>query len=122
MSALGSFQGGLAPPEGGQSGRAMGAAGAGGVLVEAEGARTGRELAALFEATPPGTIGVEEELMLCSPAGFALEPIAEEALRTLGDEDGFHPELLAAQVEIVTPPLPGAGAVAERLRDGRTRL
>src|SRR5438309_1170046 len=98
------------------------ASGAGGVLIEAERATTGRELAAAFDATPSGTIGVEEELMLCSPVGFALEPIAEEALRALADEVGFHAELLAAQVEIVTPPVTAAGAVAERLRDGRARL
>jgi carboxylate-amine ligase len=92
------------------------------VVVEAERAQTGRELAAVFEATAPGTIGVEEELMLCSPATFGLEPIAEEALRALGDEAGFHAELLAAQVEIVTPPVAGAGAAAARLREGRRRL
>jgi carboxylate-amine ligase len=84
-------------------------------------ADAGRALAAVFDETPPGTLGVEEELMLCSPESFRLAPLAEEIRRSLGDED-FHPELLAAQIEIVTPPVAGPAEAAERLRAGRTRL
>jgi len=98
------------------------AAGEGSAPVEATRLTTGRELAVVFDATPGGTIGVEEELMICSPTGFALAPLAEDALRALDDEEAFHPELLASQIEIVTPPLTGAGAAAARLREGRARL
>jgi glutamate---cysteine ligase / carboxylate-amine ligase len=99
----------------------MEAPGPGGGLVGAGRVDAGRALAAVFDTTPPGTLGVEEELMLCAPDTFRLAPLAVEALRRL-DGESFHPELLAAQIESVTPPVTGPEEAAARLRAGRAGL
>jgi glutamate---cysteine ligase / carboxylate-amine ligase len=82
---------------------------------------TGADLAAVFDAAPPLTVGLEEEVMLLDPETLDLAPVASELLsRVVGDVE-FKGELPLAQAEIVTEPaatVPGAiGALRERRRD-----
>ena len=75
-----------------------------------------------FDAPEPLTVGLEEELMLLDPESLQLAPRAGELLARLDRDPRFKPELPAAHVEIVTPPLPDVGAAVAELAAGRERL
>jgi carboxylate-amine ligase len=77
---------------------------------------------AVFDAPRAPTIGIEEELMLLDPATLDLAPQSERALAALDGDPRFKPELFAAQVETVTPPLPSVGDAARVLREARRDL
>ncbi|HEU4655967.1 MAG TPA: YbdK family carboxylate-amine ligase [Capillimicrobium sp.] len=77
-------------------------------------------LRAAFDAPSPGTVGIEEELMLLDAGTLDLAHRAPEVVAALGDAR-FKLELPAAQLEIVLPPAPtvaeAAAALAEARRD-----
>ena len=79
-------------------------------------------LRARFDAPAPMTVGVEEELMLLDPATLDLAPRAREVLTAVGADERFTLELPAAQLEIVLPPLPTAGAAIAELALARRAL
>ena len=72
-----------------------------------------------FERVTPGTIGVEEELLLVLPDTLDLAGANREILEELGTDGYFHPELRAAQIEIVTPVCRSAAEVAGELLRAR---
>jgi carboxylate-amine ligase len=80
------------------------------------------ELRERFDRTPPGTIGIEEELMLIDAAtGRLLEDV--ELHERIGDGDvRFKREMPVSQVEIVLPPASRAGDLVAGLRDARAAL
>ena len=67
---------------------------------------TPERLRSLFDAVEPLTVGAEEELMVLGPETLDLAPAAEDLLKRVEGDERFKGELPAAQVEIVTPPLP----------------
>lgn len=77
---------------------------------------------AMFDAPRPPTIGIEEELMLLDPSTLDLAPRCEQALAALGGDTRFKPELVAAQIEIVTPPRRTVADAAQVLREARRHL
>src|SRR4051794_24457513 len=83
---------------------------------------SGDELHALFDAPAPLTVGVEEELMLLDPDTLDLAPRAGEVLAALGGDGRFKLELPASQLEIMLPPMTGAGAVRVALAAARAEL
>ncbi len=60
--------------------------------------------------------------MLLDPGTLDLAPRCEHALAALGDDTRFKPELVAAQIETVTPPRRTVGDAAQVLRDARRAL
>ena len=80
------------------------------------------ELRARFDANHPGTVGIEEELMLIDAASGAL--LHDEDLRdeVAGTDERFKPELPVSQIEVVLPPATSAGEVREALMDARGTL
>jgi carboxylate-amine ligase len=78
---------------------------------------TADALRAVFDATEPLTVGLEEEVMLLDPETLDLAPVAPRLA-----EAGFKLELPSAQLEIVTPPLAGVEGALASLADGRRRL
>lgn len=76
----------------------------------------------VFDAVPPFTMGVEEELMLVRPDTLALAPDAPEVLRLLPADGPFRPELRAAQLEIVTPVCTGPAEACHALAAARAEL
>ena len=79
-------------------------------------------LRAVFDAPRPPTIGIEEELMLLDPGTLDLAPRCEQALAALAGDTRFKPELVAAQIETVTPPRRTVGDAAQVLRGARRDL
>ncbi|MEA2143302.1 MAG: glutamate---cysteine ligase / carboxylate-amine ligase [Solirubrobacteraceae bacterium] len=77
---------------------------------------------ALFDAPRAATIGIEEELMLLHPGTLDLAPHCAQALAALAGDPRFKPELLAAQIETVTPPRRTVGDAAQVLREARRAL
>jgi carboxylate-amine ligase len=77
---------------------------------------------AVFERAEPGTVGVEEELMLISPKTLDLAPANEQVLGWLDDAPEFQRELRASQIEIVTPVCRNAAEIEDALAAGRHRL
>ncbi len=75
-----------------------------------------------FDAPRAPTIGIEEELMLLDPHTLDLAPRSEQALAALAGDARFKPELIAAQIETVTPPRRTVGDAAQVLRDARDEL
>lgn len=75
-----------------------------------------------FDRVAPGTLGVEEELLLVSPATFDLVPENETVLAELEGDERFQPELRASQVEIVSPVCRSASEVVTMLEGARRRL
>jgi carboxylate-amine ligase len=65
---------------------------------------------------------VEEEVMLLDAETLDLAPRAAEVLEALGGDPRFKPEMPAAHLEIVLPPLAGAEEVAAALRTARRDL
>jgi carboxylate-amine ligase len=62
------------------------------------------DLRARFEAPEPLTIGIEEELHLLDPETLDLLPRATDVLARTGGDPRFKLEMMASQLEIVTPP------------------
>jgi len=79
-------------------------------------------LRAVFDVPRAHTIGLEEELMLLDPETLDLAPSCEQALAALADDTRFKPELVAAQIETVTPPRRTVADAAQVLRDARRDL
>ncbi len=77
---------------------------------------------ALFDAPRAPTIGIEEELMLLHPGTLDLVPSCEQALAALAGDTRFKAELVAAQIETVTPPRRTVGDAAQVLREARRDL
>lgn len=75
-----------------------------------------------FDRVSPGTVGVEEELLLVSPETLDLAPLNDVLLSELPGDERFRPELRASQVEIVSPVLRSAAEVAPLLQAARRRL
>jgi carboxylate-amine ligase len=80
------------------------------------------EVRAAFDGVQSATVGVEEELMLLDPATLDLSPRAGELLERTGADPRFKLELPAAQLEIVSPPLPSVAETAAFLRTARRDL
>ena len=76
----------------------------------------------VFDEVRPGTVGVEEELMLLSPATLDLEPVNDQVLAKVGRDSCFRPELRASQIEIVTPVCASAVEIGAELENARRRL
>ncbi|MEA2666057.1 MAG: glutamate---cysteine ligase / carboxylate-amine ligase [Candidatus Eremiobacteraeota bacterium] len=85
-------------------------------------ALAGPSLRAVFDERKAPTIGVEEELMLLHPQTLDLQPSSEQALAVLAGDTRFKPELVAAQIETVTPPRRTVGDAAQVLREARRDL
>ncbi|MDX6697483.1 MAG: glutamate---cysteine ligase / carboxylate-amine ligase [Solirubrobacteraceae bacterium] len=83
---------------------------------------TAESLHEAFDAPAPLTVGVEEELMVLDPATLDLAPLGKAVLAAVGDDPRFKLEFPAAQLEIVTAPASGAGAVAAQLAAARRDL
>lgn len=81
-----------------------------------------RSLRHAFDAPRAPTIGIEEELMLLDPQTLDLTPHCEQALATLAGDPRFKPELIAAQIETVTPPGCTVDDAAQVLREARRDL
>ncbi len=77
---------------------------------------------AVFDAPRAPTIGIEEELMLLDPGTRDLAPLCEEALAALASDTRFRAELVAAQIEIATPPRNTVAGAAQVLREARGEL
>jgi carboxylate-amine ligase len=81
-----------------------------------------QELRAAFDEPAPLTVGIEEELMLLDPATLDLVPRARDVLELVDGDARYKLELPAAQLEIMSPPLPGAAAAEEFLLGARRDL
>ncbi|TDC58841.1 YbdK family carboxylate-amine ligase [Actinomadura sp. GC306] len=74
------------------------------------------------------TVGVEEEFLLVDALSGASVPRAGQVLAAAGEHPwrasggGFHPELLASQVEAATGVCGDLAVLRAQLRDGRARL
>jgi glutamate---cysteine ligase / carboxylate-amine ligase len=90
--------------------------------LRAESGDLAASVRAVFDPPAPLTVGVEDELMLLDAATLDLAPRAPEVVAALGGDPRFTLELPASQVEIVLPPLGGAGEVAEALVAARREL
>ena len=77
---------------------------------------------AAFDEPAPLTVGVEEELMLLDPGTLDLAPRAGELLERVDGDPRYKLELPAAQLEIVSPPLPSAAAAHPFLAGARREL
>lgn len=76
----------------------------------------------VFDAPRAPTIGIEEELMLLDPTTLDLAPRCEQVLTGLVGDARFKPELIAAQIETVTPPRRTVADAAAVLRSARSDL
>ncbi|HEV2771147.1 MAG TPA: YbdK family carboxylate-amine ligase [Solirubrobacteraceae bacterium] len=83
---------------------------------------TAAELRARFETVPPGTIGLEEEVMLLDPTTHDLAGVARDVLAGLEGDPRFKLELPASQLEIVTPPCATVPEAIDALGQGRRDL
>jgi carboxylate-amine ligase len=88
----------------------------------AESPPTAAELRAAFERQRPGTVGLEEELMLLDAETLDLAPRAGEAIAAVDGDPRFKLELPAAQLEIVTAPHAAVGGAAQELARARRAL
>ena len=80
------------------------------------------ELRSRFDAVPPLTVGLEEELMLLDGESLDLLPRAADVIARTGGDERFKLELPAAQLEIVLPPTASVTASAAALADARRVL
>jgi glutamate---cysteine ligase / carboxylate-amine ligase len=83
---------------------------------------TAAELRARFDAAPPFTIGIEDEVMVLDPDTCELAPRAPEVLSRLGEDPRYKLELPAAQLEIVVGPCDTVADAARELLEGRRDL
>jgi glutamate---cysteine ligase / carboxylate-amine ligase len=65
---------------------------------------TAEAIRATFDATPAGTVGLEEEVMLLDPDTYELSPCAPAVMERLAGDARFKLELPASQLEIVSTP------------------
>ncbi|HWC27974.1 MAG TPA: YbdK family carboxylate-amine ligase, partial [Solirubrobacteraceae bacterium] len=79
-------------------------------------------LRAAFDEPRAPTVGLEEELMLLDPRTLDLSPCVAQALVALDGDVRFKPELVAAQIESITPPRPSVADAAAALREARHDL
>ncbi|HEY8584082.1 MAG TPA: YbdK family carboxylate-amine ligase, partial [Capillimicrobium sp.] len=79
-------------------------------------------LRAVFDAPLPGTIGLEDEVMLLDAATLDLAHRAPEAVAGLPDDGRFAIELPASQVELVLPPCATVPEAAAALGAARADL
>ena len=79
------------------------------------------DLRAAFERPGPGTVGLEEEVMLLDAETLDLAPHAAEVVEALGDSR-FKIEMPAAQLEIVTAPHATVAKAAAELAQARADL
>jgi carboxylate-amine ligase len=75
-----------------------------------------------FAHAAPGTVGVEEEVMLLDADTLDLRPDGPAVLAAGGHDERFTTELPAAQLEIVLPPAASVDAAAEELLVARGEL
>jgi carboxylate-amine ligase len=75
-----------------------------------------------FGATPPLTLGVEEELLVVDAQAHALSHTAVELLDAVGDPGAIGPDTYAALVELAAPPSPTAAEAVSVLRGLRARV
>jgi carboxylate-amine ligase len=75
-----------------------------------------------FAPSATFTVGVEEELMLLDERTLEPAPVNERLLHRLHGDARFNLELIASQIEIVSPVLASADLVADELAEGRARL
>jgi carboxylate-amine ligase len=83
---------------------------------------TAAELRATFDAAPPYTVGIEDEVMVLDPETLELAPRADQILARLDGDARFKLELPASQLEILAPPSPTVPEAAEALLEGRREL
>jgi carboxylate-amine ligase len=76
-------------------------------------------LRANFEDVAPGTVGVEEEVMVLEADTLALSERAPELLRRLDGDPRFKLELPASQLEIALGPFASALELARALAEAR---
>lgn len=80
------------------------------------------DLRRLFDSVAPGTIGIEEEVLLLDPSTLDPAPVAAAVLaRTAGDAR-IKEELPAAQVELVTRPCASVDEALDDLAGARAAL
>ena len=79
-------------------------------------------LRAMFDAPSPTTVGLEEEIMVLDAGTLDLAPRAAEVLGRAPRDERLKPELVAAQVEIATPPCATIADAVEHLAEGRRML
>ena len=82
----------------------------------------GERLREVFDAPEPGTIGIEEEVMLLDPETKDLAPVAPAVLARLADDPRFKAELPASQIEIVIEPARSASEAVSALAAARVDL
>ena len=75
-----------------------------------------------FEHATALTLGVEEELMLLDADTLELAPRGPELLRALDGDPRYKPELPAAQIELLTPPVATAQEAGRHLDRARRDL
>jgi carboxylate-amine ligase len=81
-----------------------------------------RDLRAVFDASEPYAVGIEDEVMLLAPGSFELVARAPEVLALLDGDPRFKLELPASQMEILTPPLTDVTEAAAALLAARRAL
>jgi carboxylate-amine ligase len=77
------------------------------------------QLRACFDAPSPLAVGLEEELFVLDAETLDLAPRADELVTA---DPRAKPELVAAQIELATPPCAGVEEAAAHLADGRRAL
>jgi carboxylate-amine ligase len=78
-------------------------------------------LRAVFDATPPATVGLEEEVLLVERATWLPAPVADEVVAAAQDPH-VKTELPAAQVELATEPHAAVADAVAELRAAREVL
>jgi carboxylate-amine ligase len=73
----------------------------------------------LFRHERPGTVGIEEEVMVLDAATLDLSPSASDLVMQAGNDERFKTELPAAQLEIVLAPAASAEELVAQLRRAR---
>jgi glutamate---cysteine ligase / carboxylate-amine ligase len=79
------------------------------------------ELRATFDGTSAFTVGLEEEVFVCTPDGAYLED-ADSVLARIPGDPRFKPELPAGQLELLTAPHPSVEQALRALRGARRDL
>ena len=81
-----------------------------------------QELRARFDAPDELGIGIEEELFLLDPETLDLLPHARAVLERTDGDPRFKLELMASQLEIVSPPSPDVATAVAALAQARQDL
>jgi carboxylate-amine ligase len=76
----------------------------------------------LFEDIPPGTIGLEEEVLLLDPETLAPKACVDAVLERAGANPRFKRELPAAQIELLTQPHATTADALAELTQARREL